>query len=148
MAFLTKLDLRAHEEPNEWVVLSMLTYYCLAFDGTINVPRGFITDLASIPRLLRAVFNVNGQTREAAVLHDYLYCSQGRLVILQKYFGSLTRAQCDRIFRDAMRDQGVNWLQRWTMWAGVRLGGWLYWRKRNDGMCADYDFVPNTYWSE
>jgi hypothetical protein len=137
---MTNLDLRAHDEPNEWVVLSILTYWHCIFD-TICVPRGFITDLASIPRMLRAVFNVNDESRQAAVLHDYLYCGQG-------FAGALSRAQCDRLFRDAMQDQGVNWLQRWTMWAGVRIGGWLYWRKRNDGMRADYDFVPNTYWSE
>jgi hypothetical protein len=137
--FLSSLDLRAHDEPNEWVVLAILAYSHEMF-GTIGVPAGFITDLASIPRLLRSVFNVNGRSREAAVLHDYLYCSQG-------LNGWLSRAQCDRIFRDAMRDRGVNWLQRVAMWAGVRLGGWLYWSKRRDGMLFGYDFVPETDWS-
>lgn len=134
MPFSTQLDLRAYE-PNEWVVLSSLTYRHSQF-GTMCVPRGFITDLASIPRVLRTVINVNGKSRQAAVLHDYLYCGQGLT-------GALSRAECDRIFRDAMRDEGVNWLQRWAMWAGVRLGGWLYWRQRSAGMRIDYD-----YWSE
>lgn len=137
MPFLSNLDLREYR-PNEWVVLSALRYR--GRQGCVDVPRGFITDLASIPQALRNVFNVNGRSRKAAVLHDYLYCTRG--------LGRLSRAECDALFLDALSDCSVDALQRRLMWAGVRVGGWVYWNKREDGLRSDYDFVPSTYFGE
>lgn len=118
MAFLTPLDLRAHR-PGEWVVLLALIYK--AKDGVRHIaPRGFITDLASIPRLFRDVFNVNGLSREPAVLHDFLYCIQ-----------YTTRAEADALFLEALESVGVGWATRYSMWLAVRAGGWMYWGSRD-----------------
>lgn len=78
-----------------------------------TVPAGFQTDLASIPRLLRWRFTVNGKSRRAAVLHDYLYSI--------KY---ATREVCDQIFKSALRDCGMGKYNAWVMYMGVRAGGW------------------------
>lgn len=134
--FQTPLDLRVFE-PGEWVVLSDLIYQAEPGGPMLTVPRGFITDLASIPRSLRAVFDVNGRSRAAAVLHDYLYCTQPA--------AGLSRARCDELFREALATCGVGTVERSMMWVGVRAGGWLYWRKRVDGINGD-DFVPDHYW--
>lgn len=133
--FIDPLDLRAHK-PGEWVVLSPMTYVaCLLkleivgdAEQSVTVPQGFITDLASIPRLLRPVFNPMDASRRPAVLHDWLYCS--------RFF---SRARADRLFLDALQDEGVGLIQRWLMYLGVRCGGWLYWSRR-DGLELD-DFV-------
>lgn len=44
---------------------------------SITVPKGFRTDLASIPRLIDDWFGLNpsGELAKAAVLHDYLYAN-------------------------------------------------------------------------
>lgn len=44
-------------------------------DGTITIPKGFVTDLASIPHLLDWAPNLDrtGVSRRAAALHDGLY---------------------------------------------------------------------------
>lgn len=127
MAFLTPLDLRAYK-PDEWVLLLALIFK--ATDGRRwIVPRGFITDLASIPRLLRALFDVNGLSRSAAVLHDFLYCLK-----------HTTRAEADALFLEALKACGVPWGTRYSMWLGVRAGGWMYWNDRDDGLTPE-DFA-------
>lgn len=123
--FCTRLLLSDYK-PNEWVVEKDLVYF---YEGTrIVVPKGFITDLASIPRPLRGILNVNGKSRKPAVLHDYLYCSK-----------LYERSVCDQIFYEALVSEGMNKLLAKTYWAGVRSGGWLYYNKR-EGLTKE-DFI-------
>lgn len=84
----------------------------------IAVPEGFLTDLASIPRLAQWIIPVNGTHRRAAILHDYLFVIQDR-----------DRASVDRLFLEAMKADGVSWLTRTTMYSAVRVGGWMPWNK-------------------
>jgi Protein of unknown function (DUF1353) len=124
--FLTKLIISAFL-PNEWALEALLAWFSPAH-GRITVPAGFITDLASIPRLLRGVLNINGKSRRAAVLHDWLYCS--------KLF---PREIADRIFYEALVAEGMNKGLARVYWSGVRSGGWLYYGKRS-GLTRE-DFV-------
>jgi len=135
--FLTRLVLDEHEIDGksisgEWVMRFPLIYRS-STDCQYVVHRGFIHDLASIPRILQNVFQVNDEGRAAATLHDWLYCSQ-----------KTTRAQADALFLEAMAVRGVGWLQRHTMWAAVRSAGWIYWNKRKNGMTSE-DFVGPGY---
>lgn len=121
--FLTPLDLRA-ADPGEWVVLADLRYR--STKGRIYlVPANFITDLASIPRLLQPFIAKDGNSRRAAVLHDFRYCLKRG-----------TRAEADALFHEALLADGVGtWTAR-LMWLGVRAGGWVYWNSR-EGMTLD-----------
>lgn len=136
--FISELDLRAYK-PGEWIVLRDLVWVDFTGPGDrkrIVVPRGFITDLASIPRPLRGVLNQNGPSRRAGVLHDYLYCSQ-----------PCSRSEADGLFRFALACDGVGPVTRTTFWSGVRAGGWIYWNKRAAGRGLNReDFVPPGYW--
>jgi Protein of unknown function (DUF1353) len=122
--FVTKLIL-SDFNPNEWVLESALVWHDRV--KRIEVPRGFITDLASIPRGLRAVLNVNGRSRKAAVLHDYLYCEH-----------KLNRSKCDALFLSALVAEGMNSALARTYWLGVRAGGWLYYNKRTGLTIEDF----------
>lgn len=134
MAFLTPLDLRAYK-PGEWVVLAGLLY--LASTGArYIVPRGFITDLASIPAALRWLIDPDGPSRQAAVLHDFLYCAH-----------YMTRAEADALFLEALEACGVDWATRHAMYIGVRVGGWVYWNQRKDGASKD-DFVSPSWFGD
>lgn len=134
MAFLTPLDLRAYK-PGEWVVLSGLLY--LALNGArYMVPRGFVTDLASIPAFLRWLIDPDGPSRQAAVLHDFLYCIHYQ-----------TRAEADALFLEALEACGVGWATRHAMYLGVRSGGWVYWDKRKEGVSQE-DFVSSEWFEE
>ena len=84
----------------------------------LTIPAGFVTDLASVSRLLWWVLPPFGRYTRAAVVHDFLYSGQG-----------LSRAIADAIFLEAMTDLGVGRWKRWVMYAGVRLGGWQAFKK-------------------
>ena len=146
--FIGNLDTRVYE-PGEFVLLERFGYrthigslfwrngYGPKY-RLVMVPVGFITDFASIPRLLHWLISPNGLSREAAVIHDYLYCTQ-----------TTTRADADAIFLEALATSGVGWAQRHAMYAAVRAGGWIYWNKRSKNRAnQDYDFVPESYWDE
>lgn len=85
----------------------------------ISVPAGFVTDLASVPRLFWSVFPPDGDYAKAAVIHDYLYAS-----------GQYSRLWADEIFNEAMGVLGVNPVTRWLIYKAVRLFGAAYFFKR------------------
>jgi hypothetical protein len=91
--------------------------------GTLMVPAGFKTDLASIPRGLWNVLPPVGKYDRAAVVHDLLYQS-GRVNGLR-----LERRHADAVLNEAMTASGVGRLTRWLVYAGVRVGGWAVWNK-------------------
>jgi hypothetical protein len=153
--FLTPLDTRAYK-PGEFVVLNdfIVEFKPWASWLRLTVPRGFITDFASVPKLVRLLpgFDVNGDSRDAAVLHDFAYSSRGRMAVTSPYSGvdmvHLTRAECDRLLFGGLIACGYTNAQADLFYAGVRAGGWWYWRKRRYGIKPDFDFVPDDYWSQ
>lgn len=114
--------------------------------GTIEVPAGFETDFASVPRLPFIYWIFGGMGDEEAVLHDWLYTPPhkthedcGRVV---------TRAEADCMFRGARYASAYKpmityesvsllavlsnfwaYIGAWCMWAGVRCFGWRHWKK-------------------
>jgi len=125
-AILDRLRLEA-VPPNKWKVIDHYAYRTLVTGQpeTINVPYGFINDLASIPRILRILIPVNGRHRGAAVIHDWLYKQRGLIPGMR-----LTRKQCDQIFLEAMAVAEVSRWKRYSMYRGVRAFGWAFWRKQ------------------
>lgn len=87
-------------------------------DGlVIEVPKGFVTDYASVPRL-PLVFSIFGNTAHAeAVLHDYLYSIKW------------DREDADKMFYEAMLSQGVSKWKAYVMYLAVRSFGWLSYPK-------------------
>lgn len=69
------------------------------------------TDLASVPGILLWFIPRYGQHTLPALLHDQLVDHD-----LAEH-----RERADRIFRDAMGEQGVRFLRRWLMWTAVSL---------------------------
>ena len=93
-------------------------HYVSKAEETITIPKGFWTDLASIPRVAQLAIEVNGPHRPAAILHDYLYSVKDR-----------SRSEADSLFLEAMELSGVGWFTRWAMYSAVRVGGWVAWGK-------------------
>ena len=95
---------------------------------TVTIPQGFVTDLASVPRLFWDLFPPDGPWTEAAVVHDALYFTRGGADLWQgrrciSRAAPYSRAECDGVLREAMADLGVGVIQRTLIWAGVRVGG-------------------------
>jgi len=76
---------------------------------TFVVPAGFVTDFASVPRLVTWLLPRYGAYTRAAILHDHLWERD-----------DVTKADADGLFRRAMRELGVSAPRRWMMWAAVR----------------------------
>ncbi len=125
-AFLTPLIAAVDDLP--YVLYQPLIYQSAGLQALITVPAGFTTDLASIPRPLWALLPKEGRYNRPAVIHDWLYrvgAVQGR---------PIERAAADHALKEAMHAAGVRWSQRWAIYAGVRGGGWLAWRKHRQGV--------------
>jgi len=119
MPFLNRLQVEPVPGTDKRRLLVSLCY--MPHDQTIaiEVPAGFMTNYASVPRALWSLFRPDaGDTRRAATIHDYLYWQH-------LYY---SRRQVDKIFRQALKDDGAGFFKRWTMWAAVRAGGWAKWQ--------------------
>ena len=89
----------------------------------IEIPAGFLTDYASIPKMFRNIYEPSGPARFPAILHDFLYQRRGYGIYYK------TRAETDALFLEAMRLVGVDFVQRTTIYNAVRLFGWAYSRR-------------------
>lgn len=95
-----------------WKVREPLTYQ--GADEEFEVPPGFRTDFASVPRPLIWLIPRYGVYTRAAILHDYL-----------RRMDRVGAADADGIFRRTLRECDVSRPRRWMMWAAVRLGSRL-----------------------
>ncbi len=82
----------------------------------IEVPKGFVTDFASIPRVFYSALRPDGERAYAAVIHDYLYWTQ-----------TTSREEADEIFRHAMADFGIAGVPVSTIYQAVRISGERAW---------------------
>jgi hypothetical protein len=110
--FLLPLDLH-YLDGRAWRLLSAFTFGSVTLARVIEVPRGFETDFASIPRVLWPWLPPTGRYGKAAVIHDFLY----------RTLGVATRAEADQVLGEAMEELGVGWWTRQVIYRGVRLGG-------------------------
>jgi hypothetical protein len=116
-----------------WGMHDPLEYWPGDRANVITVPKGFVTDLASVPRWAWFLIPPDGPWVKAAIIHDYLY-STGGTGIWKKHPASITRAEpysrleTDRIMREAMENRGVGWFKRNLIYLAVRIGGAGGWR--------------------
>lgn len=125
--FLSPLQLE-YLDGETWRVLAPFEYHLSDQYGEefVRIPVGFVTDFASVPRVLWNVLPPTGGYGKAAVIHDWLY--QYRSIMRTGFLPRLVeRAEADTILKDAMSVLGVRWWTRWTIYSGVRLGGWKAW---------------------
>ena len=97
-------------------------------EGAFIIPKGFITDLASIPRALwwipgLAPFEIGPS---GPIAHDAIY--QG---LVGRDLG-VDRRRADEILRVFCRCDGVGRIRSFVVWAAVRMFGWLAWRRMPD----------------
>ena len=88
-----------------------------SFRVVCRVPKGFKSDLATIPRFLWPILPPDGDYQAAAIIHDFLYVQE-----------EIPYWLCDVMFRHVMQISGVRlWKQMLLFW-GVRLGRFRRWR--------------------
>ncbi len=111
--FTSPADLRMLDD-YRWQLLAAFSYHVGACPSAqvITVPAGTVTDLASVPRVLWAVFPPHGRYAKAAIVHDYLY---------EQAIGS--KAFADRVFLEAMEILQVPKWRRVLLYWAVRCFG-------------------------
>ncbi len=119
---MTAVQTRTGEDAN--YVLAQPYRVTFKLDGVpreIEVPKGMLTDLSSIPRALRWVVSRVGPHLEASILHDFLYIAWQDL----PGYGATDedRNFADELMRVAMQEAGVSGMQIFLIHNAVRLFG-------------------------
>jgi hypothetical protein len=111
--FTTPADLRMLDD-YRFQVLAPFVYHIGKYpsERVVVVPDGTVTDLATVPRVLWAIFPPHGKYAKAAIIHDYLYAN-----------GIGTKEFADKVFLEAMAVLGVPKTKRTLMYWAVRLFG-------------------------
>ena len=113
MPFRTPLHVR-HDVGEQWCLLDPLV-----FEGEREffvMRSGFETDFASIPRVVRWLFDTAGGNSEPGVLHDALWRESKRTDAEPR----VDPWDADGLFRRALRESGATALSRSLMWIAVR----------------------------
>ena len=99
--------------------------------GVITVPKGYITDLASIPWIAQCIIPKLGKQNRSSVVHDYLYevgSINGK---------KITREIADKIYFGLMKSRKVSAWNRHIQYRALRMFGFIAWNKykkeRNNG---------------
>lgn len=110
----------------------------------VRVPKGFVTDFASIPRVFWSALRPDGEYAHAAVVHDYLYWTQKR-----------SREEADSIFKMAMEDLEVDPRTVFILYSAVRAHGESAWdnnaRRKSVGerrVLIKFPEEANARWEE
>jgi hypothetical protein len=118
--FKTRLIMEAVD--GGWQLTQPFIYHSELLNRDIEVPTGYVTDLASVPQIFRFIVPVaNAKNRRAAVVHDYLCTNPEGIVKDQK--------QADQVFREALGVVGVGRFRSAALYYPVRtfqsIKGWF-----------------------
>jgi len=92
----------------------------------VLIPKGFITDFATVPWYLWSIYPPTGLHTKPAVLHDFLYSKESPL--------TLSRKECDKMFLDSMKALKVKKRIRYPMYWGVRFKGYKKYKTDDDNI--------------
>jgi hypothetical protein len=129
-------------EPTTWTQSTTTTK--LQKLPSVSVPVGFVTDMASIPRVFFSLLRPDGDYAHAAIVHDYLYWNQ-----------EVDRTTADRIFKLAMEDLEVSPFIVEVILLAVNLRGKSAWEENADlrrngerRLLKNFPTESKTRWSE
>jgi Protein of unknown function (DUF1353) len=110
----------------------------------VEVPIGFVTDLASIPRVFWTILPPQARYSYPAIIHDFLYWTQ-----------EYTRELADKVFKLAMADMEVPSAKTFIIYEAVRLAGGRAWSANATARLAGEKRIlkkfppsPNITWFE
>lgn len=106
-----------------YTVLEPFFYVSKRF-GTIEVPPGFMTDFASVPRPVWSYISPEDPViLYGSVVHDFLYSTRGG-----RGTPRFSREEADEVLREAMLASCARTTQAWVVFRAVRLFGGSHWR--------------------
>lgn len=112
-------EITVQSQGRNWILEESFKFYYADSLGNkldeLCVPKGFITDFASTPRIFYPLFPPIGIYNKAAMVHDYLYSKESKL--------NISRKEADLYFLQAMEVLGVKKWKRIAMFIAVRIFG-------------------------
>lgn len=103
--------------------LAPVTYRDMARGLEVTIPAGAETDWTSAPRWAWWLIPAFDKAAEASALHDHLLTLRG--VIQNGLQVEVTRAEVDRLYREALRPLGISQWRRNLHWVAVRFQAWV-----------------------
>jgi hypothetical protein len=98
--------------------------------GIVSVPRGFVTDHASVPRPFWSLIPpVADEIAEASIPHDYFYVKESEEV---------PRKFADECLYEIARVNGASWVTAQAAHKAVRVASWGMYRKK-----YSWDKIPD-----
>ena len=92
----------------------------------IDIPVGFVTDFASVPRIFWSLIPPTGVKSRGALIHDWLYTNHPE-----------GRKWVDNVFLEAMKLAGESWLTRNICYYAVRVAARPAWDDSSEGSLND-----------
>ena len=126
-SFTKPLKVKFLNNGKEFELLEAFSYYRENDNNDIiEVPVGFVTDLATIPRIFWNILPPQGSGKKlnyaaSAVMHDYVYDKEC------KY--DFTRKEADDLFLESMSAVGVSKPVKYILYYCVRWFGKNHYRK-------------------
>ena len=131
--FLTKLDCTPLEDSDRVWVLNKPLIFRSAILGDITAPEAFHTDLSSVPRVPLLYLLYGGRAHYEGVIHDLLFRNDAAdyIEFIEGLKRRVTFSQANRVFLEAQEARKKSFFVRYGMTAGVYLGGYPSFHKRN-----------------
>lgn len=129
--------LKPFADSKDFMLVRDMVYILGETDISITVPKGFVTDFASVPKGLWSFgLSPHGKFSKAAIVHDYLYWTH-----------SCTREQSDMIMLIAMKESQVGSKSQTLLYEGLDMAGNPAWvDNMNDRKSGIPRIVPVEYW--
>ena len=98
-------------------------FRCFYKDNLITVQEGFITDGVSAPKFAWPIVGPYGSAFPAALVHDWCF---------SPFNGKFSWKESNWMFLELMKEAGVSFPLRWTIYSSVVIGSYPIWLKRFD----------------
>ncbi|WP_171062924.1 DUF1353 domain-containing protein [Larkinella sp. C7] len=108
------------DKPDRWMVMEPIRYQTAI--GEVTIPRGYVTDFASVPVWLWGLFPPIGRHNRASLLHDFWYDNRlgendfgmenARLLADREFWFRLNEAEPNRKFRNRLMYLACRWFGR------------------------------------
>lgn len=89
------------------------------------IPKGYQTDISSVPRLFWSLLPPDGDFALAAIIHDYLYENK----MFTRKFNDNEMLKWSKVLNGTIKISLHN-IDNYTRFYFVRLFGWIVWNKR------------------
>ena len=127
MPKIIPIAMSPEDSVRQWKLIETWVYQ---FDDiTISVPKNFIFDGASIPRIFRRIYSPTGYLFLAALVHDFCYQRGYFYWVDHKKRPNkrkVTRFSADQTFKHIAKIEYPNHgIKTWVAYTALRIGGWV-----------------------